>query len=198
MRGRILSTQGALRLDARPVVFFVNIIRRPNKKPSNAPTLSMTTLPHDCQCTWLQPQRLNLYLHRHLGRCTGGSLLHQRHTMEVTAVICCSKSHCLLAAGLGDLLSVRSSKNGGSLVASSSTSSTSLVAGVGIFGVETAGGGPSFLFLFLSASSLAVLAVSPLTSALVVDYFTVAAHILRPGFVALLASGRLTTSPPTS
>jgi hypothetical protein len=77
-----------------------------------------------------------------------------------------------LAAGLNDLLAVRSSTTGGSSVASSSSSSTFVAEGVEIIGVSTARGGLSLLFLFFfSASSLAVFAASTWVAAFVVDYF---------------------------
>jgi hypothetical protein len=50
--------------------------------------------------------------------------------------------------------------------------------------------GITFLFLiFLSASSLAIFVVAAITVALELDSFAIAALVLRPGLVALLASG---------
>jgi VIT1/CCC1 family predicted Fe2+/Mn2+ transporter len=107
-----------------------------------------------------------------------------------------------LVAGLNDLLAVRSLMTGGLSVASSSYSSsvsTSLVDGVGITGVSTAGGGLVFLFLFFfSASSLAVFIVATFAAAVETDYFATAALVLRLGFTALLASGPVPASPQTS
>jgi hypothetical protein len=105
-----------------------------------------------------------------------------------------------LAAGLNDLLAVRSSTTDGLSVASSSPSdSTSLVRGVGITGISTAGGGPVLLFLFFfSASSLAVFAAPTLAAAVEADYFAVAALVLRLGFAVALTSWRFAASSPTS
>jgi hypothetical protein len=97
--------------------------------------------------------------------------------------------------GLSDLLAVRSSTNDVSSVASTSTSSTSLVVGVGTISVLTTGGRLALIFLiFLSASSLVVLATSTLEAALVADYFAIVTLVLRPGFVAPLAAGGFTTT----
>jgi hypothetical protein len=87
-------------------------------------------------------------------------------------------------------------------MASSSSSSsspelTSLVNGVGITDVLTAGGGLVFLFLFLFFF-FAVFTAATLAAAVKADCFTAAALVLRLGFMAPFASEPVLVTPPTS